>query len=88
MANGWTSREKAKVSLRRAHHQGSRHDDNPMAVTPVTPSDDEIVDVKPLQVSRDMMQIPGPKGSIVRLGPPFFWFNMVIYLIASDSVVK
>jgi myb proto-oncogene protein len=67
MANGWTSREKAKVSLRRAHHQGSRHDDNPMAVTPVTPSDDEIVDVKPLQVSRDMMQIPGPKGSIVRL---------------------
>ncbi|MCI14485.1 telomere repeat-binding factor 1-like, partial [Trifolium medium] len=41
MANGWTSREKAKVSIRRAHHQGSRHDDNPMAVTPVTPSDDE-----------------------------------------------
>ncbi|XP_045800382.1 telomere repeat-binding factor 1-like isoform X2 [Trifolium pratense] len=66
MANGWTSREKAKVSIRRAHHQGSRHDDNPMAVTPVTPSDDEIVDVKPLQVSRDM-QIPGPRGPIVRL---------------------
>ncbi|PNY05784.1 telomere repeat-binding factor 1-like protein, partial [Trifolium pratense] len=63
MANGWTSREKAKVSIRRAHHQGSRHDDNPMAVTPVTPSDDEIVDVKPLQVSRDM-QIPGPRGPI------------------------
>lgn len=65
MANGWTSREKSRLSVRRVH-QNAKQDDNSMAVTAV-PSDEEIVDVKPLQVSRDMVQVPGPKKSIVRL---------------------
>ena len=67
MANGWTSREKSKLATKRLHHQTPKQDDNSMPVTPFTPSDDEIVDVKPLQASRDMMQIAGPKRSIVRL---------------------
>jgi len=51
-----------------------------MAITAVTgPSvDDEIVDAQPLQVSRDMPHIPGPKRSIVNLGRYiFFWLTMV-----------
>ncbi|TKY72428.1 Telomere repeat-binding factor 1 [Spatholobus suberectus] len=60
MANGWSSREKSRLAVRRVH-QALRQDENPMAITPVAPSDEDIVDVKPLQISRDMVQIPGPK---------------------------
>lgn len=89
MANGWTSREKSKVSIKRVHHHGSKYDENSLAVIPASPSDDEIVDVKPLQVSRDMLQISGPKRSIERFDPfVVCLLNMVIYLIASNSVVK
>lgn len=72
MVNEWSSREKSKAAIKRVRHQAPKQDDISMAVTPVTPSDDEIVDVQTLQVSRDMLQIPGPKRSIVRLGPIFF----------------
>ncbi|XP_027331385.1 telomere repeat-binding factor 1 isoform X2 [Abrus precatorius] len=66
MANGWSSREKSRLAVRRVH-QAPKQEDNPMAIAPVAPSDEEIADVKPLQVSRDMVHIPGPKRSIVRL---------------------
>ncbi|KAK7329639.1 hypothetical protein VNO77_23811 [Canavalia gladiata] len=66
MANGWSSREKSRLAVRRVH-QAPKQDENSMSITPAAPSDEEIVDVKPLQVSRDMVQIPGPKRSIVRL---------------------
>ncbi|CAI8590322.1 unnamed protein product [Vicia faba] len=79
MANGWTSREKSKVAIRRVHHYGSKHDENSLAVIPVSPSDDDIVDVKPLQVSRDMLQIPGPKRSIER----FRLDNLIMEAISS-----
>ncbi|XP_058762156.1 telomere repeat-binding factor 1-like [Vicia villosa] len=79
MANGWTSREKSKVAIKRVHHHGSRHDENSLAVIPASPSDDDIVDVKPLQVSRDMLQIPGPKRSIER----FRLDNLIMEAISS-----
>ncbi|KAG5005875.1 hypothetical protein JHK85_024417 [Glycine max] len=66
MANGWSSREKSRLSVRRVH-QVPRQDENSMAITAVAPSDEEIVDVKPLQVSRDMVHIPGPKRSNLSL---------------------
>lgn len=66
MANGWSSREKSRLSVRRVH-QAPRHDENSMAITPVVPSDEEIVDVKPLQVARDMVPISGPKRSNLSL---------------------
>jgi len=85
MASGWASREKPKGAMKRVHYQALRHEDNSMAVTPVSLSDDEFVDVQPLQVSRDMLQISGPKSSSIRLGPIFLFyfcfFNMVTYLI-------
>ncbi|RHN72963.1 hypothetical protein MtrunA17_Chr2g0293401 [Medicago truncatula] len=65
MVNEWPSRKKSKVAIKRVCHQAPKQDDISMAVAPVTPSDDEIVDVQTLQVSRDMLQIPGPKRSIV-----------------------
>nr|QSD99606.1 MYB family transcription factor [Melilotus albus] len=73
MANTWTS----KGAIKRVHHHAPRQEDNSMAVTPLTPSDDEIVDVQPLQVSRDMMQIPGPKRSSIRLD------NLIMEAISS-----
>ncbi|XP_019440128.1 PREDICTED: telomere repeat-binding factor 1 [Lupinus angustifolius] len=66
MANGWTSREKSRLAVKRVH-QTPRHDENSMAITLVVPSDEEIADDKPFQLSKDMMQLPGPKRSIVRL---------------------
>ncbi|KAK7246195.1 hypothetical protein RIF29_41055 [Crotalaria pallida] len=66
MANGWTSREKSRLAVRRVH-QTPKQDENSMALSPVAPSDEEIADDKPIQVSRDMMPLPGPKRSIGRL---------------------
>ena len=89
MANGWSSREKSRLAIRRVH-QAPKQDENSMAVTPVIPSDEEIVDVKPLQVSRDMVPISGPKRSIVRLDSLFCFdvvvrFTISIYLICRKS---
>jgi hypothetical protein len=85
MASGWASREKPKGAMKRVHYQAPIHEDNSMAVTPFSLSDDEFVDVQPLQVSRDMPQISGPKSSSIRLGPIilfyFCFFNTVTYLI-------
>ncbi|XP_020995704.1 telomere repeat-binding factor 1 isoform X2 [Arachis duranensis] len=66
MANGWSSREKSRLAIRRVH-QAPKHDENPFAVAPFTPSDEDIVDVKPIQASRDVVPFSGPKRSIVRL---------------------
>ncbi|CAL0334483.1 unnamed protein product [Lupinus luteus] len=66
MANGWTSREKSRLAVKRVH-QTSRQDENSMALTLVIPSDEEMADDKPFHLSKDMMQLPGPKRSIVRL---------------------
>eukprot|EP00262_Sarcandra_glabra_P013663 TRINITY_DN3849_c0_g1_i1.p1 TRINITY_DN3849_c0_g1~~TRINITY_DN3849_c0_g1_i1.p1 ORF type:complete len:299 (-),score=71.83 TRINITY_DN3849_c0_g1_i1:17-913(-) len=67
-ANGWGSREKARLALKRSQHM-SRHDDNPMALSTVveTTMYDEIVDAKPLAISGTTSQITGLKGSISRL---------------------
>lgn len=68
--NGSSSREKSKGAIKRLNHPVPKQDDNSMAITAVAgPSDDdEIVDAQPLQVSRDMPHIPGPKRFIVKFG--------------------
>ncbi|KAI4298579.1 hypothetical protein L6164_032120 [Bauhinia variegata] len=65
MTNGWSSRDKSRLAVRRVHHI-SKQDENSMALATV-PSDEEITDVQPLQVERELVQLPGPKRSIVRL---------------------
>ncbi|KAM7474752.1 hypothetical protein LguiB_021995 [Lonicera macranthoides] len=67
MANGWGSREKARLALKRIHHQAPKNDDNPMALATVVQSDEEIVDAKPLAVSGGSPQMGGSKRSIIRL---------------------
>ncbi|XP_031490153.1 telomere repeat-binding factor 1 isoform X2 [Nymphaea colorata] len=66
-ANGWGSREKARLALRRSQ-QLVNHDDNPIAVgSSVTNLDEEIVDTKPLAVSSGVLQIAGSKRPLSRL---------------------
>ncbi|XP_058071568.1 single myb histone 6 [Magnolia sinica] len=66
-ANGWGSREKARLALKRSQ-QIPRPDDNHMALSTVDGSlDEEIVDAKPLAISNETLQITGPKRSISRL---------------------
>ncbi|WVY93270.1 hypothetical protein V8G54_032358, partial [Vigna mungo] len=66
MANGWSSREKSRLAVRRVHHT-PKQDEHSMSITPVAPSDEDIVDVKPLQISRDTVHILGPKRSNLSL---------------------
>ncbi|KAK7303617.1 hypothetical protein RJT34_14527 [Clitoria ternatea] len=66
MANGWSSREKSRLAIRRVH-QAPKQDENFMAIAPTAPSDEETVDVKPLQVSRDMVQIHGLRRTNVSM---------------------
>ncbi|KAJ6842980.1 single myb histone 6-like [Iris pallida] len=65
-ANGWGSREKARVALKKPRHV-SKHDDNPMAITTVVEYDNEVIDVKPLSMSSEAVQISYPKRSESRL---------------------
>lgn len=67
-ANGWGSREKARLALKRSQ-QIPKHDDNPMALSTVVENfEEEIVDAKPLAMSSNgALQLPGPKRSISRL---------------------
>lgn len=67
MANGWGSREKARIALRRMQHVPTQ-DENQTALSSAVQSDEESVDAKPLAISGDMQQFSGSKRSIVRLG--------------------
>lgn len=66
MANGWGSREKARLAVKRAP-QVPKQDENSMALISVAPSDEDILDTKPLAVANDMAQVSASKRSIVRL---------------------
>ncbi|KAF5937056.1 hypothetical protein HYC85_024562 [Camellia sinensis] len=66
MANGWGSREKARLALKRMR-PAPKEDENAMALSTVVQSDEEIVDAKPLAVSSGSPQIGVPKRSIIRL---------------------
>ncbi|KAK2992997.1 hypothetical protein RJ640_004509 [Escallonia rubra] len=73
MANGWGSREKARLALKRMQH-APRQDENAMAPpTNVAESDEEIVDAKPLAVSTGYPQIGSSKRSIIRLDMEQYW---------------
>ncbi|KAL7236432.1 hypothetical protein ACSBR1_019668 [Camellia fascicularis] len=66
MANGWGSREKARLALKRMQ-PAPKQDENAMAPSTSVESDEEIDDVKPLAVSSGSLQIGVPKRSIIRL---------------------
>ncbi|XP_057466095.1 telomere repeat-binding factor 1-like [Actinidia eriantha] len=66
MANGWGSREKARLALKRMQPI-FKQDENPMALSNVGQSDEEIDDAKPLAVSTGSPQIGVPKRSMIRL---------------------
>ncbi|XP_042981447.1 telomere repeat-binding factor 1 isoform X3 [Carya illinoinensis] len=66
MANGWGSRDKARLAVKRVP-QVPKQDENSIALTTVVHSDEDIVDAKPLVDSNDTLKVPVPKRSIVRL---------------------
>ncbi|GMY38732.1 telomere repeat-binding factor 1-like isoform X3 [Fagus crenata] len=65
MANGWGSREKARLAVKRVP-QVPKQEENSMALGNGQ-SDEELVDTKPVLVSSDRVQVAAPKRSIVRL---------------------
>ncbi|KAK9284508.1 hypothetical protein L1049_023832 [Liquidambar formosana] len=65
-ANGWGSRHKARLALKR-NQKTPKHEDNPMALSTVPRTDEEIVDAKPLAISSGTLRIAGSKEPIARL---------------------
>lgn len=66
-ANGWGSREKARLALKKSR-QISKHDDSPKVLnTEVEDIDNEIVNTKHLAMSSESLKLTGPKRSISRL---------------------
>ncbi|KDP44512.1 hypothetical protein JCGZ_16345 [Jatropha curcas] len=66
MANGWSSREKSKLAVKRVHHV-PKQEENPMGLNTVVQSDEDFSDTKSIVVSNPMMQTVGPRRSTVRL---------------------
>ncbi|XVF67428.1 hypothetical protein PTKIN_Ptkin10aG0120400 [Pterospermum kingtungense] len=76
MANGWGSREKARLAVKRTSSI-PKQEESAVAHS-VVPSDEDTVDVKPLSVSSTSVQVPtSTKRSIVRLD------NLIIDAITS-----
>ncbi|XP_052192617.1 telomere repeat-binding factor 1 isoform X1 [Diospyros lotus] len=65
MANGWGSREKARLALKRMQPL-PKQDETPIAPGKVVQSDEEIADAKPLPAFGSAQQTGVPKRSIVR----------------------
>ncbi|XP_026393399.1 telomere repeat-binding factor 1-like isoform X1 [Papaver somniferum] len=83
-ANGWGSREKARVALKRSHQMYKNGDDDDdhdgeddLALSTVVQSDEEVYDVKPLAMTSQNLQINGPKKSLSRLE------NLILEAISS-----
>ncbi|XP_038905851.1 telomere repeat-binding factor 1 isoform X3 [Benincasa hispida] len=75
MANGWGSREKARLALKRLH--APKKDENTVAQSVAVQSEDELPEAKSVSLSLDIKQITGPKRSNVRLD------NLIIEAITS-----
>ncbi|KAJ9159401.1 hypothetical protein P3X46_024909 [Hevea brasiliensis] len=66
MANGWSSREKSKLAVKRVHHV-PKQEENPAAFYTVAQSDEDISDTKSIVVANSTMQTAGPMRTTVRL---------------------
>ncbi|XP_022941690.1 telomere repeat-binding factor 1-like isoform X2 [Cucurbita moschata] len=64
MANGWGSREKARLALKRSH--APKKDESIVAQGIAVQSEDEFPEAKTVSLSLDIKQIAGPKQSNVR----------------------
>lgn len=63
----WGSRQKAKLALKR-NQPTAKHDNNPLAVTTILPSDEEIVNAKPIAaVSGGTLRTTNSKEPVARL---------------------
>ena len=86
-ANGFGSREKARLALKRSQPT-PKHDDNPVTLTTeVENFDEEIVDAKPLAISNGAMQISGSKRSISRL-ESCSCFQSLIHIIVQSNLLN
>ena len=65
MANGWGSREKARLALRKVP-SAPKAEGNPLSLSTAVQSDDETVDTKALALPSNLVQITGSKRSIIR----------------------
>ena len=65
MANGWGSREKARLALRKVP-SAPKAEGNPLSLSTAVQSDDETVDTKAHALPSNLVQITGSKRSIIR----------------------
>lgn len=65
MANGWGSRERARLALKRMQ-QAPKYDESAMT-SAVGQSDEDVVDAKPVATSSGSPQTGASKRSVIRL---------------------
>lgn len=65
MANGWGSREKARLALRKVP-SAPKPEENPLSANTAVESDDETVDTRAVALPSNPVQITGSKRSIIR----------------------
>lgn len=65
MANGWGSREKARLALRKVP-SAPKPEENPLSYSTAVQSDDESLDTKAITLPSNPVQITGSKRSIIR----------------------
>lgn len=76
MANGWGSRERARLALKRMHPT-PKHGESSMALSTFSQSDDDLVDARSLDPSGGSSPNDGPKRSIMRLYILFYKFCVI-----------
>lgn len=80
MANGWGSREKSRLALKRMH-RAPKQDESSLALTNVVQSEEESSDGKQVATSSGSPQNGGSKRSILRLNSFFItliWHDLLI----------
>lgn len=83
MANGWGSREKSRLALKRVHRT-SKQDESSLALTNVVQSEEESSEGKRVATSSGSPQNGGSKRSIIRLNSffiTFIWHNLFITVV-------
>ncbi|RVW31324.1 Telomere repeat-binding factor 1 [Vitis vinifera] len=83
MANGWGSREKARLALRKVP-SAPKAEENPLSLGTAVQSDDETVDTKALALPSNPVQITGSKRSFSR----YTSYPLILILMFSSFRVK
>lgn len=84
MANGWGSRERARLALKRMQ-QAPKYDESAMVNT-VAQSDEDVIDAKALATSSGSPQVGGSKRSVIRWSTSHITANEKAFMLYVEQL--